>query len=250
MTTEAALCWLMVMLRAGGLVIILPTLAGRPVPPTVRVAFAALLAMLLQPLVPVSTVALTGLGPMLMAGGGEIFLGLALGWVGRLVFGAVEMAGRVLTNEIGLAAAPGFDAPRPDQEPIASALVFLAGLLFFGFGAHHQVLAAFARTFDLAPAGAGMLGPMSAEVMVSGTARVIELGLRIAAPFIALNFLITLAFAILSKAVPKMNVFVMSFPVRVLGGLMMLSGFGMLLARYLFVEFDRIPELLLEIVVR
>jgi flagellar biosynthesis protein FliR len=230
--------------------VIMPTPASRPIPATVKVAFALLLAALLQPLVPSSTAGLYGLGSLVMAAMGEIFLGLALGWVGRLVFGAVEMAGRVMANEIGLSAAPGFDAPRPDQEPVATVLVFMAGLFFFLLGGHHQVLAAFARSFELAPAGAGMLGPAAPEVMIQGSAHVIELGLRMSAPFIALNFLVTLAFAVLSKAVPKMNVFILSYPLRLLGGLMMLSGFGMLLARYLYAEFARIPELMLEIVVR
>lgn len=249
MTAELALAWVMISFRAGGLMVMLPTPASRPLPPMVRVAFALALATLLAPLVPVSRAPLAGWGALVLATMGEIFLGLAMGWVGMMVFAAVEMAGRVMTTEIGLGGQPGFDAPRPGQEPVAALLMFMAGLLFFMFGAHHQVLAAFARSFDFAPAGAGVLGPLSAEVMLKGSSRVIELGLRMAAPFIALNFLVTLAFSILSKAVPKMNVFILSFPLRLIGGLMLLSGFGMLLGRYLYAEFDRLPQTLLELVV-
>ena len=250
MTIASALGWVMISLRAGGLLAMIPTVGNKPLPPTVKVAFALCLATLLSPLVPVDPSALAGWGPMILACVGELVLGIALGWVGRFVFAAVEMAGRVITTEIGLGGQPGFEAPRPDQEPLAAALMFLAGLLFFMFGAHQQVLAAFARTFDLMPAGAGMLGPMAPETMLAGTAHVIELGLRMAAPFIAFNFLVTLAFSILSKAVPKMNVFILSFPMKIMGGLMLFAGFGMLLGRYLYVEFDRIPNLLLEIAAR
>ncbi len=250
MTVGSALAWVMISLRAGGLLIIIPTVGNKPLPATVKVAFTMALATLLSPLVPVDTVGLTNLGTLVLAAVGEVGLGLALGWVGKFVFAAVEMAGRVITNEIGLRGAPGFDAPRPDQEPLAAAMMFLAGMLFFMFGAHHVVLAAFARTFDLMPAGAGMLGPLSPETMIQGTGHVIELGLRMAAPFIAFNFLVTMAFSILSKAVPKMNVFILSFPMKILGGLMLFGGFGMLLGRYLAVEFDRLPELLLDLAVR
>ena len=250
MVVESALGWVMISLRAAGLLFMIPTVGSKPLPPTVKVAFALSLATLLTPLVPVDARGLAGWGPLILAAAGEMTLGLALGWVGRFVFAAVEMAGRVITNEIGLQGAPGMSAPRPDQEPLAAAMMFMAGLLFFGLGAHHQVMAAFARTFDLMPAGAGSLGPMTPEVMIQGTARVIELGLRMAAPFIALNFLVTMAFSILSKAVPKMNVFILSFPLRLLGGLMLFAGFGMLLARYLYVEFDRLPGILMELAVR
>lgn len=56
-----------------------------------------------------------------------------------------------------------------------------------------------------------------------------------------------MAFAILSKAVPKMNVFILSYPMRLLCGMLMLAGFGTLMARYLSVEFDQIPGMLREL---
>jgi flagellar biosynthesis protein FliR len=155
-----------------------------------------------------------------------------------------------MASEVGLIAAPGFDTPTPAQEPLPTFIGIFAGVLFFAFGAHESVLIAYARSFSIAPVGLAGFSPQAAAILTRSVAELIELALRMAAPFIALNFVITLSFAILGRAVPKMNVFVISFSFKSLLGLTLLTSAGALFASYLYEAFDGLPWRMLELVGR
>lgn len=239
--------WLMVFLRGTGVVLLMPEFAGYTPPVMLRVGFTAFLATLVTSIVPLGHVP-ADIWRLALAAGGEVVLGLALGFVCHLAFAGVDFAGRLISSEVGLSVAPGFNGPDISSAPLASMLSTLAVVLFFLVGGHLAVIGSFARSFEFAAAGHPAVGSHAPEAIAVGTARVIELGLRIASPFIALNFLVTLAFSALGRTLPRMQVYVISLPARALMGLALLASAGTLIARHLFAEFQGLPTQILELV--
>jgi flagellar biosynthesis protein FliR len=238
--------WLMVFLRAVGIVILVPQMAGRTPPIIVRIGLGLCLATLLAGVVPQAQMP-RDYWELIASSGGEVLLGLAFGFVSQLVFQSVEFAGHIISSEVGLSASPGIAGPDMASDPMAAFLSSFAVVLFFLTNAHLAVLSAFARSFMLAAPGRPLVDLGAGELLVRETGHVIEIGVRIAAPFIALNFLINLAFSVIGRAVPRMNVFVLSASVRGMAGLGLLSGAGALIARYLFVEYGNLPLQLLQL---
>ena len=185
---------------------------------------------------------------LIFSAGGEVLLGLAFGFVAQISFFAVEFAGHIISSEVGLSMSPGMAGPSGASDPMSNFLSCFSVVLFFLTNAHLAVLSAFARSFALAPPGHPVIGAGAGDLMIAASSHLIEIGVRVAAPFIAMNFLVNLAFSVIGRAVPRMSVFVMSGPVRAMAGMGLLSGAGALLARYLFVEFANLPTLLLQLV--
>jgi flagellar biosynthesis protein FliR len=246
MSANYLFTWVLIFLRAVGIVMLLPQMSGRPPPIMVRLGLAMALASLLVGVVPAAPLP-AGDWPLIIAAGGEVLLGLAMGFVGQMLFSAVELAGRIASSEVGMSGSPGMNSPDMASEPMAAFLSSFAIVLFFLFGGHLMVLSAFARSFTLAPPGHPAFNAGAGNLMIDATARIIELGVRMAAPFIALNFLVNLAFAALGRAVPRLSVFILSAPVRGLAGLGLLSGAGGLLARYFYAEVSDLPVKLLQL---
>lgn len=241
MPLPTLIAWLLIAIRATAFLMLMPGLTGQPMPVTLRVGLAFAVSTLLAPVIPVPAQVPGTLLALVSAVGAEVLVGLLMGFVGRMAFYATEMAGRVIAQEIGLTATPGIDAPTATSEPFASLLHRFAVLIYFGVGAHLMAIGAFARSFHFAPPGMAGLNGAAADQLIVITGRTLAVGVQLAAPFIAMNFLLTLAFGLLGRTVSKINVFVLSMGARSFAGLALLGGAGVLFARYLVAAFERLP---------
>ena len=239
------IAWFLIAIRGTAFLMLLPGLTNQPMPVTLRIALALVVATLVAPIVDLPAEAPRTLLAFSGAVGAEVLVGLLMGFVGRMAFYATEMGGRIIATEIGLTSTPGIDAPTASSEPFAALLHRFAVLLYFLVGAHLMAIATFARSFHFAPPGLAGLNAGAGDQLIVITGKTLSAGVQIAAPFIALNFLLTFAFGLLGRTVSKVNVFLLSMGARSLVGLALLGGAGALFARFLLSAFERLPTDLL-----
>ncbi|BET66059.1 flagellar biosynthetic protein FliR [Opitutales bacterium ASA1] len=241
--------WMLASTRATALLLILPFFLPRSVPRTLRIGFAAMLGWIVVPHAAGADLAMPTHGiEVVLLLLKELSIGLLMGLAVRMVFYVVEFAAQVLATEIGINPAPGFDPTAVTAgSPVGTGLFYLSVLIFFS-GAHYAVLFAFARSFQLAPIGLQIPDTNFVEVVVRHSAGIFELGLLMAAPVIAVNFLINLVFSLLGRVVPKMNVFILSFSARIAAGLTMLALSVGLIVHYVVQQLSDAPEMMLRFI--
>lgn len=236
---------LLIFIRASGLFLVMPIFSGSMIPSTVRIAMAAILAYLLAPAfgdfggVPGHWFVVVGQVVH------ELLTGLLMGFAARFLLYALEMAGEIISVQIGLSMSTNIDPiTRSSATPANTMLYSLGTVLFLVTGAYQFCLIAFARSFEVFPPSA-VFAPRSLDTVIAASGQIFLLAIQIAAPLLAISFLVNMAFSVLGRASPSLNVFMLSFPVQILAGLTVFSMTLGLTVQYILRDMQRLPELML-----
>lgn len=234
---------MLVFVRAGAFLSILPIFTMLNIPVMVRIAFSGLLAVLVAPTLPVFPFAHLGLMGWIGLLAKEIACGLVIGFVTRMVFFATDLAGVLAANEMGLNMASVFDplSARPTQAP-ALVMFLLTCVLMMSLDLHHWLLTGFQYTYTLVPIGSARLQEVLFTNILQHTSRVFLVAVQIAGPLIAGSLLSMLLLGFLGRLVPQMNVFSESFSVRLAGGLAVFALTLEITAQHILNGLHRLPE--------
>jgi flagellar biosynthetic protein FliR len=146
-----------------------------------------------------------------------------MGFLARMILMTAEIAGQILSFSMGLSAAqlvnPAFGESSSIMEQFE---VVLATLLFLAINGHHMFFEALYRSFELAPLGAMGIKPEAINSVQLMASEIFGIGIKMAGPMIAVVLFLNIALGVIGRAVPQINVFVISFPVNILVGLFIL----------------------------
>lgn len=207
--------------RLMGLVLIAPVFSARTIPARIRTAILLVLTLLLQPAALAAAPRLATVTLTAQACVGELLVGFALGMSAALFVGGAEVAGEVISAQIGLSGAAIFDPLSGGQTSALGQFTSLfAVTLLLALNAHLVMLDALAESFHRLPVGSALHLADACRLLVREATMLFVLGVRFAAPIIGVIVLANAALAVLGRAVPQLNVLSVAFPVQIGLGLL------------------------------
>ena len=222
-------------IRIGACFLAAPVFAANFMPPRVRVLLAGAVTIIVAPLLPVPSVTPFSLAGVIVTVQ-QIIIGLAIAFVLQLIFDALAMGGQLLSNTMGLGFAYNVDPLRGVGTPVLGQLyMILVTLTFLALNGHLLLIELLAHGFTTLPVGATGLGSEQLWNVVAWGSQLFTGALMVALPGMTALLVVNLAFGVMSRAAPSLNLFAVGFPISLIFGLMIIY-VGMPAVQGTFVE--------------
>ena len=217
--------FVVVFTRLSGMMTSAPLISTYPIPMQIKVWFMATVAFIMFPMVlaqsgfqlPTSIPALT---LVLLK---EFMIGYVAGFVANVVFIGVEISADLISMQMGLTAAQAMNPMTGDTSPVLSqAYTILASFIFIGLNGYQWIFSAIYKTFQLMPPGYEFtITGAFAQNTIFLTSQIFIVGLSIALPIFSVLVITDVLLGFVAKMMPKMNIFMVSMPLKIYLGLVL-----------------------------
>lgn len=227
-TTTQLMSWVSVfmwpLVRILGLFTTAPVLSNRSLPVRVRLGLGIAIAALVAPGLPAGPVQDPLSWEALLIVIQQFLIGTAIGFVIRLLFSGVELAGEMIGMSMGLGFATFFDPNSQGRTSVVSQLMMqLTLMLFLLTDLHLLLIDSVVDSFQSLPISATPTNRDGWSQLVYWGSRIFSIGLQLSLPIVTALLITNLALGVLTRAAPQLNVFSIGFPVTLLVGILMLG---------------------------
>jgi flagellar biosynthetic protein FliR len=217
------------LVRVSCLFVLLPIFGDNAVPPLVRIFLAFTVNLIVFPVA-----AATGAGQVVTMSVSEMGLafivlkeamvGFLIGFTAKLFFDGLGFAFGHMGTQMGFNMASAYDHHAEANTPVVSQMIMiLALLLFLGLNGHHLFIRAIVQSYHAVPLGSFVFTKKIAAYVLETSGQVFWIAVKLSAPMALVIFMINCAFGIVAKAVPQINVLIVSFTVNILAGFLVLT---------------------------
>lgn len=201
-----------------------PMFGARLMPAQIRIIYAICLAAVIAPLAP-SGPGLDALSPTaVIAIAQEIVIGVTIGFLVQMVFDAIIVGSQMIAMSMGLGFAMMIDPQRGISVPVLSQFfVVITTLLFLAFDGHLSMISILVDSFSNLPSGDLALPTQSFWSVANWGSQMFSGALKIALPAAVALLIVNVAYGVISRAAPTLNLFAVGLPTTVLLGFVILQ---------------------------
>ncbi len=205
--------------RIGAMLMVAPVYGAKTVPVRIRAGLAFAMAILMAPMIPaVPTIDVFSPESVLIILH-QLIIGVAMGFALQLVMTAVITGGQTIALQMGLGFAVMVDPQNGSQAPVMSQYyILMVILVFLGLDGHLVILEVLADSFRTIPIAVTGLSTNSIWALVSWGGQIFAGAVGMALPTIASLLVVNLAFGIMTRAAPQLNIFAIGFPITMTVG--------------------------------
>jgi flagellar biosynthetic protein FliR len=206
--------------RIAACLMVAPMFGARFVPARTRAVLAVAITALVVPLLPAPAIApFSGAGFVVVAQ--QLLIGISMGFALQIAFDALGLAGQLLANSMGLSFAFNVDPLRGSSTAALGQLyIILATLTFLALGGHLALLEVLVASLHSMPIGTSGLPAEGLWAIVLWGGQLFSGAISIALPGVTALLIVNLAFGVMSRAAPSLNLFAVGFPISLVVGLL------------------------------
>jgi flagellar biosynthesis protein FliR len=220
-----AAAFMLVFARVGAMVMLMPALGEENIPMRVKLSIALLLTLVLLPLhrsaYHIDMTSLSGLLVLMLH---EIVIGIILGATARVTLSALQVAGSVIAQQMGLGFVTSVDPTQGQQGVLVGNFLTMLGItMLFATDSHHLVIAALSDSYKIFSPGESMLTGDVAALATQAFAAAFKIGLQLSAPFLVFGLVFNIGLGVLARLMPQMQVYFVGAPLSILAGFLILA---------------------------
>ncbi len=214
--------WLWPFVRIGACLMVAPMFGASFVPARMRLVMAGAITLLVAPMLPVPAIAMFSVQGLIVTVQ-QLLIGLAIGFVLQIVFDSLAMGGQLLANTMGLSFAFNVDPLRGTGSPVVGQFYTLvATLTFLALNGHVAIVRALTDGFTTLPISPDGLNPDGFWQIAMWGTQLFRGALMVALPGVTALLIVNLAFGVVSRAAPSLNLFAIGFPATLFAGLVII----------------------------
>jgi len=220
-----AAVFLLMFARLGSMVMLMPGFGEQGIPMRIRLVIAVMLTLVMLPLHQ-NAYALDlaqGFAPMLGLLIKEVIIGIVLGLAGRLTISALQTAGSVIAQQLGLGFVTAVDPTQGQQGLIVGNFLTLLGVtLIFATDLHYMVIAGLHDSYRLFRPGEVPAVSDVTTLVTNTVAGAFRVGIQLSGPFLVFGLVFNGALGVLSRLMPQMQVYFVAVPLSIMIGFLIL----------------------------